>query len=281
MQFLTNILGRKNLIAFGRFLGYCLLRDQRFKKGFFFVGPTDTGKTELLELVLNFVGRQYVTNTPLHQLEESRWYRAQLFGKLIGYADDLPFTELADCSVFKRITGGSEIDGEFKNKQPFDFRPTAKLLFTANEMPDTKIQQEAYFNRVAIFPCENRIPEKDKKDDIAKELSTPENMRYLLSNVLIELPNLVKKRDFCFSEASTRAQENYKFSQNSILYFVKERCYREPEAEASKDQLYSEYQDFCADCDAYPKSRNIFFKRLYATMSSLNSLFCFITSDDR
>jgi hypothetical protein len=58
-----------------------------------------------------------------------------LFGKLANIFADLPSKAIDDGGMFKSLTGEDYVTAERKNKDPFSFRPYARLLFSCNEIP--------------------------------------------------------------------------------------------------------------------------------------------------
>ena len=138
-------------------LGYALIPDNRYEKAFMLVGDGANGKSTFLTFLEGFIGRDNVSKVPLQELGEHRFKRADLLGKLINFFADLDANALESTSYFKTIVSGDKIDAERKHQDPFYFRPFARLLFSANEIPRSKDRSFAYYRRWCIIPFPNRF----------------------------------------------------------------------------------------------------------------------------
>ena len=103
--------------------------------------------------MIKFVGADNVSNVSLQQLASNRFAAASLEGKLANICADLPATRLEDTQLFKGITGGGDIiQAERKFQASFSFKPFARLLFSANRLPQSPDSSEAFFDRWIIVP---------------------------------------------------------------------------------------------------------------------------------
>lgn len=106
------------------------------KCAFFLQGQPNSGKSVIAEFISRLFDPSLVSNVPLHQLGE-RFSRAELAGKKVNIAGEIAGRALRDISIFKSVTGGDRITGEFKGKDLFYFIPRCKLLFAGNTLPRT------------------------------------------------------------------------------------------------------------------------------------------------
>lgn len=116
-------------------LGYFLIPVNSAQKCFVIVGAAGAGKSVLLR-VLNDVllGKQNVSNVSWQALNE-RFKTAELFGKLANIFADLPTKNIDDNGIFKALVGEDYLTVEKKNKNPFSFQSSARLLFSCNSIP--------------------------------------------------------------------------------------------------------------------------------------------------
>lgn len=115
-------------------LGYFLIPVNSAQKCFVIVGVASAGKSVLLR-VLNDVllGKQNVSNVSWQALNE--WFKtAELFGKLANIFADLPTKNIDDNGIFKALVGEDYLTVEKKNKNPFSFQSSARLLFSCNSI---------------------------------------------------------------------------------------------------------------------------------------------------
>ena len=122
------------------------------KCAFFLQGQPNSGKSVIAEFISRLFDPSLVSNVPLHQLGE-RFSRAELAGKKVNIAGEIAGRALRDISIFKSVTGGDRITGEFKGKDLFYFIPRCKLLFAGNTLPRTTEADTtaAFANRLVSY----------------------------------------------------------------------------------------------------------------------------------
>jgi hypothetical protein len=64
--------------------------------------------------------------------------------------------------TFKMLVSGDTIRAQKKHGQPFDFRNVAKLIFSANEIPESNDQTYGYFKRWMILLFDKIFLGEDK-----------------------------------------------------------------------------------------------------------------------
>ena len=133
-------------------LGYFLIPVNSAQKCFVIVGAAGAGKSVLLR-VLNelLLGKENVSNVSWQSLNE-RFKTAELFGKLANIFADLPTKNIDDNGIFKALVGEDFLTVEKKNKNPFSFQSTARLLFSCNSIPKNYgDRSEGFYRRLIII----------------------------------------------------------------------------------------------------------------------------------
>ena len=133
-------------------IAWLMTPDTRIQKALLLLGEGGTGKSTFLRALTEFLGEENVSNLPLHKLETERFSAARLVGKLANICADLPSTHLETSSIFKAITGGDRIAGEYKYGPGFDFTPFARLVFSANQPPRSRDASNAFYQRWTVLP---------------------------------------------------------------------------------------------------------------------------------
>ena len=94
----------------------------------------------------------------------------ELFGKLANIFADLPTKNIDDNGIFKALVGEDYLTVEKKNKNPFSFQSTARLLFSCNSIPKNYgDKSEGFYRRLIIVrfnytvPPEKRDPERRRQ----------------------------------------------------------------------------------------------------------------------
>jgi len=138
-------------------IGYALYAGNLFHKTVLLVGPEGNGKSKLLALVRSAVGTTNISSVPLQAFGETRFASTEVYGKLANICGDLDASAISRTDLFKQLTGGDPIMAERKFAHPFTYTSYALPMFSANEVPLTSDQSEAWFQRWLVIPMERII----------------------------------------------------------------------------------------------------------------------------
>jgi putative DNA primase/helicase len=144
-------------------------------KAFMLLGGGQEGKSTYLRMLKDILGSHNITSVPLQAFEslEYRFMLEGLIGKLANISADIPRKPLKNTGYFKQATGEDPMDIDRK------FKPTlkgyvnyAKMIFAANQLPQTADRTHAFFRRWVIYEFPNRFQEDPGwyERNITKEL---------------------------------------------------------------------------------------------------------------
>ncbi len=252
--FLETTLNRCDIAVFDELLGYLLISDTRFQKAFMFVGGGANGKGTAINLLEQFIGVENVSKIPLQELDEHKFKRAELFGRLANVFADLDRRALKGTSYFKTIVAGDAIDAERKFKNAFFFRPYAKLIFSTNEIPHSPDNTDAFYRRWCIIPFENKFEGKNEDVGILQKLTTPDELSGLLNRALQGLLRLVDNNGFTETESTASAKDEYRKGSDSAWAFLSENIVQDADAWVKKTDLYGKYKNWCDGSGLRPLS---------------------------
>jgi putative DNA primase/helicase len=86
--------------------------------------------------------------------------------------------------MFKKLTGGDKkVSARHPYGKPFSYAPTTKQLYSANQVPETKVDDTAFFRRWLIVEFPNEYTDADKPG--------PDNDPALEDHLLDELPGIL------------------------------------------------------------------------------------------
>lgn len=270
-DFVSEIVVEEDLPLIQEMFGYCLYREYPLARAFMLLGTGGNGKSTLLEMLEKFIGNSNVANPSLQKLGEDRFASAQLYGKLANIHADLSSRTLQDTGTFKMLTGGDLIHAERKFEDPFQFRNYAKLIYSANELPQTKDTTEAFFRRwiVVKFPFKfTEDPDdgnKDKIPDIEKNIiEDDEEMSGIFNWAMEGLERILDEGKF--SKGQSREQVKYEWLLRSqpMTVFFDAAIEDDPDTQIGKQRLYEQYSEFCTAFAAESKQKSTFFKQLYS-----------------
>lgn len=272
LRFLSDCLDPQSQRLVQELFGYLLIPETCAQKAFVLVGEGGAGKSTLLYVAQELLlGRCNVANIPWQSLGD-RFKTAELFGMLANIFADLPTKAIEDNGLFKSITGEDSITAERKNKDPFAFKVTARLLFSCNSLPrNLGDRSEAFYRRLIIIPF---LPPKpvSQRDPFLKDKLRGEAAG-ILNWALAGLMRL-KSNQFCFSPstASETALEAYRIAGSSVRSFVDERCAIDCQAQAPATQLFLAYQHFCQEAGLRPVSQKRFWMELKEAFPQLEKI---------
>ena len=169
-------------------------------KAVLFHGPSDTGKSLTLDMLVKALGAEgSVTSCSLQELENNRFARGDLAGKVANVNADLPAAPLEGTSVFKSITGGRDrIRGARKHQDAFNFRPHCHMLFSSNHGLRVKARdnREWFWERWLVLPFRNTFEQGSKAFESGREiedrLQEEGELSALLNRALELLPQVQK-----------------------------------------------------------------------------------------
>ena len=152
--------------------------------------------------------------------------------------------------MWRAGSAGDTIRAQEKYGQPFSFRNYAKLIFSANKIPDSDDKTHAYYKRWLILPFEKVFDRKELKDTkLIDRLTTPQELSGLLNLALIALEQLHK--DGGFKDVSVeKIRKEYDENSDTVKAFLDDRCVIEltaPECYTLTTNVYNEYLIFCKD----------------------------------
>ncbi|MFF2752770.1 phage/plasmid primase, P4 family [Psychrobacillus sp. NPDC058041] len=262
--FIRTVVPEDTIPMIYEWFGYTMLPMTRYEKAVMLIGEGSNGKSKFIELLEYFIGTENISNIPLQDLEHNRFKLAQINGKLVNTFADIPAKALEKSSIFKTIVSGDRTSAEFKGKDSFNFKPFARLMFSANELPRSADITNGFFRRWLIIPFDVKFGPGGIKADpyIMDKLTTAEELSGLLNYALEGLGRLEKQGQFSLNETTNNMLEQYKLDIDNVATFVDEQCTISPEVKIEKKLLHSEYNNWCFKNGYKPITRTKFYSRI-------------------
>ncbi|MGU8131791.1 DNA primase family protein [Clostridium perfringens] len=261
-KFLNEVLDCKLIPLVQEIVGYLLTTNTVSQKAFVFWGPARTGKSTLLWVVeYLLLGKKNVSNIPWQEIGD-KFKTAELLGKLANVFSDLPSKSIDDTGIFKVVTGEDYLMAEKKNKNPFKFKPFARLVFSCNELPRNYVDRtEGFYRRLIIVPFSRQI-DKSKIDKSLKYKFQREK-EGILNWALEGLKRLYENNfEFSENELTDGVKKEYKRENNNVISFVEECCELDSLFSCSRIELYEAYKEFCVEAGLKALSQIKFNKEL-------------------
>ena len=199
-------------------------------------------------MVKNVLGRQNFVSLDMDELSE-RFSTTTMFGKLANIGDDISddFLQGKSIATFKKVVSGNDIKAENKGQDAYFFKPTVKLLFSANEIPRMRNKGfEAIKRRLVIIPFNAKFSKDDPDFDagITWKLKKQDVAEYLIQLGIQGLERVLANQEFTKSKKVTEEVDNFERDNNPILLFLEEVEEDEILNHETKE-VFARYDTFC------------------------------------
>lgn len=261
IDFIHDVVEDENVPLIQEMIGYTLYKAYPIAKAFMLLGSGENGKSTFLEMLEEFIGRQNVANPSLYELLYNKFAKADLHGKLANIHADLSSGELKKTGNFKMLTGGDYIRAEEKYQDGFEFINHAKLIYSANELPKTFDDTDAFWRRwIPIkFPYKfTSNPDdghKDKDPEIIDKITTDEQLSGLFNWAVEGLQRVLRNGEFSTTDSTERMLAGWQAQSNPLNTFIENCVEVDKQSYVTKDDFHSAYTAFCNDMDAEPMSK--------------------------
>lgn len=243
-----------------QYAGYCLTRDTRQQKFMVLRGEGGTGKSTVINLIMQMIGPENITNISLAQLMQ-RFAAFNLMGKLLNSCADLEVTALEDVSTIKKIIGEDPISAEAKGKDPVNFRSYAKLIFSTNELPIVKTERTNGFYRRLLILKMDRLPEA-RSPDFYKQLSS--EIDYFIHECVKAVCRMYENGFIVESEESKAEVQQLRCDSDTVEAFLAEKITVKKDGMIPRAKLYDSYTSYCQEMERQSLKKTSFFKAMRA-----------------
>lgn len=245
-------------------IGYCFYRRNELGKAFILTGDKSNGKSTFLDLIKYILGDTNISALDLRELGD-RFSTAMLFGKLANIGDDIgdEFMQGSAVSIFKKIVTGNRVKAEHKGKDPFEFNPYVKLLFSANDMPRMRDKTGAVLRRLVMIPFNATFTKDDADYDpfIKYKLIKEDSIEYLIQLGIAGLKRVLSNNEFTVSQKVTNVLTEYEEENNPIVAFINE-VGEDAIVNQPTTDVYLRYSTFCSQSQLQALSKIAFSKSI-------------------
>jgi len=257
-----DILQDKNdVLVMQELFGYLLYRDYKFEKGFMFTGTGRNGKGKTIELMKRFLGADNTCNISLQSLEKDNFIMSVLHNKFANLSADISDSALQETGNFKSLTGHDLITAPRKFLQPIHFVNFAKMIFSANKLPESSDFSIGFLDRWIIFDFKYRFYLKTDYDkvenktdfdkcadeNIVEKISTQDELNGLLNWALDGLDRLFKQKGFSKSTSTEDTKMQWLCKSSTFMAFAYSNIEYHTGSNISKQVLRDMYSLFCRD----------------------------------
>lgn len=245
LNFVDETFEEQDKKTFQELLGLLLVQKYLFKKFGIFFGKKDTGKSVVLNFLTIFLNGN-VSGLSLQEISRGKPFDLlALKDKDANICDDLSSQDMKATGGIKMSVGDGFINGEQKFGDKFKFRNTAVQIHACNSIPSPKddIDDEAYYDRILLFPLQNVVQKEKQDSELIQKLS--KELSGVLNWAIEGYKRLRKQNKFSFEKDSEEIKELMRQNGKGLAKFVSEVLIQDDGSKIDKDSMYEIYCDWC------------------------------------
>ncbi|MBQ1187718.1 MAG: hypothetical protein IIX62_01385 [Peptococcaceae bacterium] len=176
-------------------------------------------------------------------------------GKRFVYTNEFGSSDTLNAQLFKAITDGGNITARQLYSAAIEYKPTCKLWFSTNHMPNLQSVDEGIRRRIVVIPFPIQIPE----DKIDRSLADKLRAEYdaILMWLVFGYINYLEE-GLVAPDVIKNATAGYFEEQDVLLRFLNENYVIDENSKIAARTLYQHYQAWCAENGETAVSNNKF-----------------------
>ena len=149
--------GDRRIEVLQEFMGLSLVPgDMRFERFLIMVGVGNNAKSTIAKTWTAMLGPDNISHVPLDKLGgEFRLYKTM--GKLANIVADMNDVTKTAEGLLKQLVSGDSINVNRKGRDPITMRPTIRLAFGCNKLPEFADRSNGIWRRMIIMPFLKQI----------------------------------------------------------------------------------------------------------------------------
>jgi putative DNA primase/helicase len=245
-------------------IGYCLYPGYPFNKAFMLVGDGSNGKSTYLRLLKEILGPHNIVGLSLQDLCNYRFAASELYHELANIYEDIPARPIGYTGPFKILTGEDYFSAPRKFKSSIFMCNYAKLIFSANELPQVSDQTYAFWRRWIVIEFPNKFPDNPS---FFEEAFKPELIERVIALGILAFWSVWRRRAFSIKEKTEDFKEKWLRATNPVYAYVKGgleegRLALDKDARTPASDLYMGYEGWAKNNDVEIVSKATFTKEL-------------------
>lgn len=236
------------------------MKALNLQKCVFFYGPGANGKSTMANLLFHMLGGTKNCST-LRVDQLNGFELAAVLDKPVNIGAEVTSGKnFIDTQVFKSIVSGDPLTINRKYKDPIDYVPQCKFLFTVNALPNVSDSSHGFARRLLVIEFSKIIPvelqDEHLLEKIVKEASG------IFNWVLTGVARLLEDNAFSNTEKSDLIVEAYYTENNPVYLWAAGNLSYEQDWFEDTERLYSKYKTWAIKYGFSPLSMTNFSKEL-------------------
>lgn len=247
--------------ALQEYVGYCLHRgDMPIHRALMLVGSGANGKSTFLHVVRELLGSSNTSSFELQTLADDENYRDRFFGSVANIDEDLSARQLkSSLGMLKKLFAGDPIEAARKYHDPYDYEPTGKHLYAANEVPDIDVSDddEAFWRRWLLVEFPNHYPAGERDPDLRDRLTTDEALSGVLNWAIEGWNRLLEQGHFTNEEHEAYAKrQRWQSWGETVDEFLSDCVERDENADRiTTSEAFERFKAWCRENGRDPDTK--------------------------
>ena len=132
-----------------------------------------------------------------------------------------------------------------KYKVSYTARINAKLLFSANKMPNTSDKSYGFLRRWLAIPFPHKFEDENKDVNLKTKLTTKEELEGAFAKAVYAIKRVEKTGSFSIPESSKSVIAEYQRGNDHIVAFCSQMVDKTPDGSIHTAKLQDVYQKWC------------------------------------
>jgi len=176
--------------------GYAI-QPRRFIKIFMlWQGGGDNGKSKLVEVLIELIGKKAVSPGRIQQLGKSEYHQANLKSKLLFRDDDVDHQTILPDGILKQYSEAKYSNGRDPYGRVSEFVVCILPIMLCNDYPITRDLSQGTLKRAYIIPFRHEFMEGVDRDPLLFERIIKGELAGILNRAIEGLQRLMKRQHF-------------------------------------------------------------------------------------
>ena len=227
-------------------MGCVLSNDVYYKKFFVLQGVSGSGKSTIIDILMDLMPRRYVTSLSLDKFN-GEFGMATLCGKALVVNTELANKEISDnnSAKLKEATGGDTLTSNVKYKEPVTFQNRSSIIFATNHTFRMETTDQGLLNRACVIPFTSSIPQHLQRDRM-ELMRMLQGERLAIVFKALHAFILLKNRQYQFA-GNLQLMFTVRDAEGdaSVEAFIYEMCTPYPNGQYGAVELYKFFEKYC------------------------------------
>jgi P4 family phage/plasmid primase-like protien len=201
------------------------------------------GKSTLINVWNKTLGDDNCSFAMIGDVSKDKFLAFQFQNKLVNFSEEERVCVFNDTSTLKRMTGGTMMTFEGKNRDAVSAQNIAKIIISYNKIPKLSDTSQGMRRRMMILPFQfnlDKNPER-KIENIYSKLDA--EYSGIINRGLEGLARLYQRGDFQRLEASETAFNEMASESNELIFFVQEFVVEDKDSCLFSEQIFEKVKE--------------------------------------